>query len=422
MKDLSAWLSYLEKLHPSEIELGLDRVKSVADKLSLDFSNKTIISVAGTNGKGSTTCFLESLLLKTGKKVGVYRSPHLLRYNERVSLNGDAVSDYALCNAFAKIEEARNEVSLTYFEFGTLAALLIFSENDLDYLVLEVGLGGRLDAVNIVDSDLAIITNVALDHIQWLGDTREKIAYEKSGIMRADKLVLYGESDIPNSVIRYANQVGANLLVRDQDFYSQTKLGKWLWSGIDHFGQTQNLEVNCKRGSMLDSFSDNAALALQAMLLLEENFYENAEADISAALSNIEIPGRFQVIQRGYTLILDVAHNPHAMAKLANNIKLCFPGRKVHVLAAMLADKDHLNSLKYLAPVASSWYVSSLEGSRGSEAKMLYNELQNIGQSRVFAYNSVAQAFKDIERTISSEDVLLVTGSFYTVAAVLELI
>tara|TARA_R110000824_G_scaffold288508_2_gene476621 strand:+ start:202797 stop:204053 length:1257 start_codon:yes stop_codon:yes gene_type:complete len=415
---LAAWLAYLETLHPREIELGLERIKQVADKFNLDFSRQTVIAIGGTNGKGSTSSFLENLLADHAKHVGVYRSPHLLNYNERVCVDGKPVSDEALCLAFDKIEQARADISLSYFEFGTLAALLIFAERQVDYLLLEVGLGGRLDAVNIIDADLAIITNIALDHTEWLGDTREKIAYEKAGIMRKSKPVLFGDSDSPASVLQQAELIGARLYKAGSDFSYSQKASLWCWRGQDQAEKKIEIEIQSRHLTLLDMFPSNAALALQAFVLLESNYSVHM---IERALNRTSVPGRFQILQRKSLVVLDVAHNPHAMAMLATNLKRCFPDKSIHILIAMLSTKDYKNSLQNLLPLADSWHVASLQNSRGSPAKILYNELQNSEQNQVKMYDSVKSAFHAAERQLQADDLLLVTGSFYTVAEVLEL-
>ncbi len=417
--NLSDWLAYLETLHPAEIELGLDRVRLVADTLDLDFSSKTVISIAGTNGKGSTSCFLESLLLSAGKSTGLYSSPHLLKYNERISINGSHINDALLCEAFSRIEQARKDTSLTYFEFGTLAALLIFAESKLDYLILEVGLGGRLDAVNIIDADLAIITNIALDHTEWLGDSREKIAFEKGGIIRQDKPVIFGENDIPESLLKQVKLLHAQLyqLGREFDYYSTAS--HWVWQGRDGDQKQYSFEIKVSPASLLDFFPSNAALALQAMLLLD---VEISTKQMNIGLSQAKLAGRFQILDRGFKLVLDVAHNPHAAKLLAKNIKRYFPHKTIHVVVAMLSNKDFEQTLLTLQEISRSWYVASLENSRGSEAKMLYNKLQVSAQNSISLFDSVQDAFQKAEQDMQENDVLLITGSFLTVAAVLEMI
>lgn len=417
--NLSAWLSYLETLHPTEIDLGLDRVSLVAAELELDFSSKTIISIAGTNGKGSTSCFLANLLLAAGKSVGLYSSPHILKYNERITINGSHVENQALCKAFSRIEQARKEVSLTYFEFGTLAALLIFAESNVEYLVLEVGLGGRLDAVNIVDADIAIITNIALDHTQWLGDTREKIAFEKAGIIRQGRPVIIGEQDMPLSLQSQIIHKHAALYQRGKDFDAYIANAHWCWQGLNTKQEQCSYEIKLPPASLLSFYPANASMSLQAFLLLN---LDPTEALLERAFKQAVLSGRFQIMERAYTLVLDVAHNPHAVAYLCENIRHYLPERNIHILLAMLSDKDTKKILAVLQEIACSWYLASLENSRGSKANMLYNELQISARNKAFMFDSVEDAFREAEKNMQADDVLLVTGSFYTVANVLELI
>lgn len=416
---LAEWLTYLETLHPNEIELGLERIRVVADKLNLDFSSKTVITIGGTNGKGSTSSFLESLLQSAGKSTGRYSSPHLLKYNERISINGTNIDDSSLCQAFSRVEEAREDSSLTYFEFGTLAALLIFAETKLDYIILEVGLGGRLDAVNIIDADLAIITNIALDHTEWLGDTREKIAFEKAGIIRQDKPVIFGEKDIPESLLTQVKFMHAHLYLLSKDFDWHNSDMHWVWQGSDRDCKQHCIEIKVNPASLFYFFPSNAALAMQAMLLLG---FEINSKNLKIGLGQAGLAGRFQISDRGYPLVLDVAHNPHAAEHLAENMKRYFPDKTINIVIAMLSDKDIGQTLRNLQEISCSWYVASLENSRGSEAKMLYNELQFFAQNTVSMFGSVREAFHKAEQDMQANEVLLVTGSFYTVAAVLELI
>jgi dihydrofolate synthase/folylpolyglutamate synthase len=417
--NLSAWLSYLETLHPKEIDLGLDRVAHVAKELELDFSSKTVINIAGTNGKGSTSCFLAKLLQKAGKSVGLYSSPHILEYNERILVNGKAVEDAVLCHAFALIEQARGDISLTYFEFGTLAALRVFVESELDYLVLEVGLGGRLDAVNIVDADLSIITNIALDHTEWLGETREQIAFEKAGIIRAGCPVIFGENDMPQSLAAEIASKQAKLYQSGKAFNAKLENNVWHWQGENINGEEINFQIKPPPASMLSFYSENAAMSLQAFLLLGMDI---SRALLEKAFTQAALTGRFQIIHRGYTLVLDVAHNPHAAAFLCQNIKHCFPARKVHMLVGMLSDKDVQKTLNALGGITSTWYLASLQNSRGSDSNMLYNALGQAVQSQAFRFDSVQSAFHEAEKNIQPDELLVVTGSFYTVADVLEMI
>lgn len=417
--NLSGWLTHLETLHPEEIELGLDRVRKVALELGLDFRSKTVVSVAGTNGKGSTSCFLESLLLASGKSIGLYSSPHLLKYNERIRVNGAYIEDSILCHAFSRIDQARKEITLTYFEFSTLAALLIFSESEIDYIILEVGLGGRLDAVNIIDANIAIITNIALDHTEWLGDTREKIAFEKAGIIREGRAVIFGEDCMPESLGKQIKAMHAKLYQHGKDFDSSSSNGNWCWRGEGFNREQCGRLIKISRASLLDCFPSNGAMALQAASLLNIDISEKM---IEQAYTRATLPGRFQVEERGYTLVLDVAHNAHAAQNLSKNIQYYFPNKSIHILIGMSSNKDTQKTLASLQEIAVSWYVASLKNRRGTDAEMLYNELQISVQKRVCMFNSVQDAFLEAEQNMEAKDVLLVTGSFYTVAGVLELI
>ena len=263
-RSLGEWLAYLEQLHPSAIDMGLERSREVAQRLGLGKPAPLVVTVTGTNGKGSTCAFLASLIAAQGQRVGVYSSPHLLRYNERVLLDGREASDEELCQAFAAVEAARGEISLTYFEMGTLAAFWLFERAQLDAVVLEVGLGGRLDAVNLVDADLALITSIGLDHADWLGDTRESVAFEKAGIMRAGMPALCGDLDPPQPLLEQAVTLDTPLFLRGRDYDLSVQAQDWSWYGLDAQGQVLRLE----QLPLLDLPMENAALALQAYALL----------------------------------------------------------------------------------------------------------------------------------------------------------
>ncbi len=416
---LSKWLVYLESLHPSEIDLGLDRNLKVSEKLDIDLSDKKIITVAGTNGKGSCICLLNNILLAAGFKTGAYTSPHISRYNERVSINNHLATDRELCNAFIEIEKVRSlaGIQLTYFEFGTLAALLLFSNQEIDYVLLEVGLGGRLDAVNIIDADVSILTNIALDHTDWLGDTRESIGFEKAGIFRSGKPAILGDLDMPDSVLQQAARIGSDLFSLGKEFQGNWTDGqsKWHWVGVNPEGKTVSFQGLPHSGFALN----NLAAVVQALMLTIDDL---AETEISQGISNATLPGRFQQIQKNYTLILDVAHNPHAAVNLKRNLLRHFPDRQYRIMVAMLKDKDSFQFLKELKGLDAKWYVGEIEHDRGSEAKILYNQLLEHGESSVMCFDTVEQAFKAADADAQSEDVVLITGSFYTVSAVSQLV
>jgi dihydrofolate synthase / folylpolyglutamate synthase len=427
-RTLQDWLQWLEQLHPSTIDLGLERVRKVRDRMDLDFGSTQIVIVGGTNGKGSTVAMLGNILMAAGHTVASYTSPHLLTYNERVSLNGQPADDAALCDAFAAVEAVRGDVSLTYFEFGTLAALHYFASRRPDFMILEVGLGGRLDAVNIMEPDLSILTNVALDHMDWLGSTREQIGFEKAGIFRTGKVAIYGEADMPASVRDHAGAISARLLHNTEHYQWQQDAHSWHWQGLTGTGESMTLD-----GLPLVPFPlDNSAAVIQALQCLRGQF---TREHIHQGLVATSLPGRFQSLEyQGVKVILDVAHNPHAAANLARNIQTRLKGCKVHLVLGMLADKDSSSVVQLLAPVVSQIHAATLHGERGSAAKILYNHAHQAGMSAVTCHETVASAFEaacaaaragmeaDAEAKVEAKGVVVVTGSFFTVAAVLELI
>lgn len=418
-RSLSEWLEWLERLHPSTIELGLERVRRVHERLDLDLSHSRILIVGGTNGKGSSVAMLAGTLRAAGHSVGTYTSPHLLRYNERVTLDGVEATDAELCEAFAAVEAVRGEVSLTYFEYGTLAALVLFAKKRPDYLIMEVGLGGRLDAVNIVEPELSILTNVALDHLDWLGDTREAIGREKAGIFRAGKSALYGESDMPQSVLSEAERIGAQLLRKGVDFAWEEQGATWNWRGRSANGERIALEGLPRNGFPLD----NAAAVVQALQLLEPGL---PRAALDKGLAEAVVAGRFQRVEyKGRRVILDVAHNPHAATYLAYNLRhRVRPNQNGRILLvlAMLGDKDSAGVVQFLAPCADRIYAASLGGERGSSAEIIYNHARRFGHAQITCHSNVQEAFQTAHAEAEVDDTIIVTGSFFTVAAVLELI
>lgn len=415
-RTLDEWLRRLEQLHPVTIELGLERVRAVYERMHVDFAGTKLVIVGGTNGKGSTCTMLTRVLMAAGMHVGTYTSPHLLRYNERVTVDGREVSDDDLCKAFTAVEAVRGDVSLTYFEFGTLAALQCFADRKLDVVILEVGLGGRLDAVNIVEPDVSILTNVALDHMDWLGDTRDKIGFEKAGIFRAGRPAIYGERDMPQAVADTARKLGAQLLRLGTDYSWERSGDSWRWEG-----QAASGERRWFTELPLVPFPlDNAAAMLQALMCLDVPF---SPAQLRKGLLTSELSGRFQELRyKGVRVIADVAHNPHAAANLAINIETRLKGHPVRLVIGMLNDKDSSTVVRQLAPLVLHTYAATLVGERGSPAEIIYNHAQESGLSAVTCHDSVAEAFEAACAAASPDDVVVVTGSFFTVAAVLELI
>ena len=416
-RSLADWLAYLEQLHPTAIDMGLDRVRAVAARMAMTRPAPLVATVTGTNGKGSTCAFIASLLNAQGLKIGSYSSPHLLRYNERVLLSGREASDAELCEAFAVVEAARGEISLTYFEMGTLAAFWLFERAGLDAVVLEVGLGGRLDAVNIVDADLAVITNIGLDHADWLGNSRESVAYEKAGILREGKPALCGDLDPPQPLLDHANSLSAPLLLRGRDFDLAMGAGDWHWRGVDAAGAPLELHGL----PLLTLPMENAALALQAYAMLGLPW---DPARLARALLQTRVVGRLdsrQVVWNGrrIALLLDVGHNPHAAAFLAQRLEQRpVAGTRLAVFG-LLADKDLSGVLDALVPSISDWAVAPLPTPRTQSATQLAQALLERGAS-VSEYATIEQALEAQCARAESVDEILVFGSFYCVAAALE--
>ncbi len=415
-RTLADWLSYLEQLHPTAIDMGLERSREVASRLGLSRPAPKVITVTGTNGKGSTCAFLAALLRAQGLKVGVYSSPHLLRYNERVQLNGQEASDQALCDAFAAVEAARGEISLTYFEMGTLAAFWLFQHAALDAVVLEVGLGGRLDAVNLVDADLALVTSIGLDHADWLGDTRESVAFEKAGIFRPGKPALCGDLDPPQPLLAQANALSAPLFLRGRDFDLAQGEANWHWRGVSASGQVLELHDL----PVLDLPMENAALALQAYALLGMPWQPDA---LQAALLGTRVTGRLdrrQIDWRGkrVSLLLDVGHNPHAAEYLAARLAARpVAGRRLAVFG-LLSDKDLPGVLRPLQGCLANWAVAPLPTPRTRSVSELQAALTNLHAS-VSVHQNIAAALEAQCEQATPDDEILVFGSFYSVAEAL---
>ncbi|CCP03827.1 dihydrofolate:folylpolyglutamate synthetase [Erwinia amylovora Ea644] len=400
---LAAWLHYLEHLHSQAIDLGLERVQCVATALDLLTPAPVVITVAGTNGKGTTCRTLETLLLAAGYRVGVYSSPHLVRYTERVRVQGEELAETAHTASFTAIEAGRAATSLTYFEFGTLSALWLFKQARLDVVILEVGLGGRLDATNIVNADVAVVTSIALDHTDWLGTDRESIGREKAGIFRKGKPAVVGEPDMPGSIAVIAAEKGAQLCQRDRDWSYQVNGDSW--SFHDASGSIEHLPLP-------QVPLPNAATALAA---LRASTLEVEEAIIRRSLHQAILPGRFQTVSESPRVILDVAHNPHAAKYLAGRLAEIKGEAKVHAVVGMLHDKDIAGTLACLAPQVDYWYCAPLEGPRGASAEQLMTHL-NAAQS----FASVTAAWHHALMQARQQDIVLVCGSFHTVAHVME--
>ncbi|GGJ79993.1 bifunctional tetrahydrofolate synthase/dihydrofolate synthase [Pseudomonas matsuisoli] len=416
-RTLAEWLSYLEQLHPNAIDMGLDRCEEVARRLGLSRPAKQVVTVSGTNGKGSTCAFVAALVRSQGLKVGVYSSPHLLRYNERVQIDGAEADDAALCAAFEAVDAARGEITLTYFEMGTLAAFWLFGRAALDVAVLEVGLGGRLDAVNIVDADIALISSIGLDHAEWLGDTRESVAAEKAGIFRPGQRAVCGDLDPPAVLIDIAQEKGTELLRRGADYEVTIGSDSWQWRGVTGTGEPLSLHAL----PMFDLPMENAGLALQAYALLG---YPWVPEQISAALANTRMHGRLErhLLERDgqrFSLLLDVGHNPHAAAYLAERLNArALTGGRLAVFG-LLADKDLEGVLAPLLPVVHEWGVAPLPTARTRPAETLKAAL-DASSATATVYPDVRTALDAQYQKARTGDEIIVLGSFYCVAEALE--
>ena len=411
-RNLSEWLTWMEQCHPSEIELGLDRIRQVAQNLAFDFTDSTVVTVAGTNGKGSTVSYLNSIYHQAGYSVGSFTSPHFIEYNERVRLNGLNASDELLCDAFEKIDQARGEIPLTYFEFGTLAALVIFSEAKPDLVLLEVGLGGRLDAVNIIDADISVVTTVALDHTDWLGDDRDVIGYEKAGVFRSGKPAICGDLNPPYTVAEHAGKIGAELHQADKEFSFQQLDQQWQWQGLNVQGQVVCIdEIPVPQLPL-----QNASTALQVCQFID---LEITEEQLKRGVSTASLTGRMQHIERDETHYwLDVAHNPEAAELLQQRVKE-LSGSKILVLG-MLADKDCQQVIQLLEPVFDQIYLVSLNVPRGQTAGQLESMFSDT--SNVQTGTDVHAVIESIKRLNIAAENVIIAGSFYTVADALTVL
>lgn len=403
---LDQWLIYLNEVHPSNIELGLERVSAVYQHLYLGFTDKQVVTVAGTNGKGTTCALIEQGLLISGKTVGVYSSPHLIDYRERVRVQGGMLSVQAHCDAFLKVEHARKDIPLTYFEFGALAAFQLLADANVDYLLLEIGLGGRLDAVNIIDPDVAVITGIDLDHQDWLGDTKEQIAKEKAGIFRKNIPAIIGDPAPPKSLETAAEYYQVKAKWQAKDFiYGVNQNGFYWRSATQEYSALPIPNIPLQ----------NASTALQ---VLEVLMLKLSQEQMSHVFKSTTLPGRRQIIQTQPTVMLDVAHNPQAVTLLARDLK-SKGYKRIIAVVAMLADKDIVETLKPMLEQVNQWHCASLQVPRGATASQLVCELSFA--KKVLDFGTVEQAYIAALNKAGTEDCIIVFGSFFTVAEILNL-
>ena len=419
MNSLESWLAHCERLHPHTIDMGLDRVQEVVKRLGLRFE-ACVITVAGTNGKGSTCAMLEACLLQAGYRTGVYTSPHLVHFQERCRIHGELVQPDDLLPNFAKVEAARkqgSEISLTYFEFTTLAILSLMADANLDVAILEVGLGGRLDAVNVVDADCAVITSIDLDHTELLGPDRESIGFEKSGIMRSGKPVVVSDPVPPESVLAHAASIGADLWQFGKDFNFTGDKQQWAWAGRGR--RYSGLAYPALRGA---NQLINASGVLAALEAVRSRLPVTAQA-IRNGLAMVELPGRFQIIPGQPTLVLDVAHNPHAVAALSENLDAMGFYPTTHAVFGAMADKDVSAIMARVGVLVDRWYFCDLPTARAASALDLQKQWQQTNTRKNVTSNTYADPQAALEAAVAAAgpaDRIVVFGSFFTVGGVLK--
>ena len=416
MKTLDDWLAHCEQLHPKTIDMGLDRVRAVAERMGLRF-DCPVFTVAGTNGKGSTCAMLEAILTQAGFRTGLFTSPHLVRFEERCRIRGQNVDAADLIAAFARVESARAEISLTYFEFTTLAILDTLARAGLDAVILEVGLGGRLDAVNIIDTDCAIITSIDIDHAELLGDTREKIGFEKAGILRTGRPAIVSDPVPPQSVIDRATEIGADLWLLGRDFNSSGDKQQWAWAGRGR--RYAGLAHPALRGA---NQLINASGVLAALTAMRQQLPVTAQA-VRNGLGLVDLPGRFQVVPGQPALVLDVAHNPHSVAALALNLDAMGFYPTTHAVFGAMADKDLAPMLHRMDPLVDRWYFADLPTPRAASGAALQAAWQALTQRKDASsavFSQPLDALHAAAAKAQAADRIVVFGSFYTVGGVLE--
>jgi len=414
--NLTDWLGYIESIHPSTIDLTLERIKIVIERLNLDISFP-ILTVGGTNGKGSTCSILESIYREAGYKVACYTSPHFLNFNERIKIQTLAVSDEVICEAFSRIESAREGVTLTYFEYGTIAAMIIFSEAHVDVAILEVGLGGRLDAVNVFDADCAIVTTVDLDHMDYLGHTREAIGFEKAGIYRTEKTSICGDFDPPQSLIKHAELIHADLKIIGKDFGYEAHHDSFDFLIDSTF--VMNLPLPKLQGDFQLANATNALMAVKAM----EDKLPLTEISIQKGITLTLLPGRFQEVKKMPSLILDVAHNPQAARSLSHNLKThVVPGKTIAVFS-ILKDKDIFGVINELNLDIDDWFIAEIQNERAASIENISNTIQKINLSaHIEAFKNIQEAYQFASKEVTRNDRIIVFGSFFTVADIMKII
>ena len=411
---LDEWLEWQLTLNPTEIRLGLDRVGAVWKKIHPAPITAQVITVSGTNGKGSSVAFLREILTASGYRVGCYTSPHLSRYNERILVDGQEAADGAICGAFEVIDQMRGEIPLTYFEFGTLVALLLFCKADLDVIILEVGLGGRLDAVNIIDADVALITTIDLDHMDWLGNTRETIGYEKAGIMRPGRPAIFAGENVPDSVLRHAREIGCPLFLAGRDFSFSSTEQSWEWQAGS--SKRHSLPLPTLRGR----FQLNNAAAVLMVLEQVKNRLPVDQQGVRSGLLSAKVPGRFELVGKEPVVILDVAHNPEAARALSANLGDMYCAGESVAVFSMLGDKDIDQVVATMSGVVDRWHICPLSTQRAAGIEELQTSLQRSGISpgKISVFPDCVAALAAARDCAGPQGRVVAFGSVYLVGAV----
>ena len=412
---VNEWLEWQQTVHPLNIDFKLERILSVYEKLDVAKVAEKIITVAGTNGKGSTVSFLESILCKNNINVGTFTSPHILKYNERIKINGKEIDDESLLNVFELIDQKRGNTTLTYFEFATLSAFYLFSKADLDVVVLEVGLGGRLDATNIIDSDISIITSIGIDHTEFLGDTIDSIALEKAGVMRPFKKCIFAQENPPSVLYKYSKNKSVNLLTHNNDYTVNRYSDSWsIVSKAIEIHDIPNLKMI---GDYQYNYATASVIALNNIL---PEALSNQEL-LRNALCDTMIPGRFQYLQHSPDIILDVAHNEDAAKSLAKNIKR-LGYKNIHVVLGILADKDVYSIVKPFSLLVNHWHIGTISSERGMNAEEIKFRIKSLFKNKfsIETYDSISAAYYRAVNQQDDNTLILVYGSFYTVSEALQ--
>ena len=413
-RTLDDWLNWQQQLHPKNIDFKIERIKSVYKKLNISKIAKKIIIVAGTNGKGSTVAILESILHEAKYKVGSFTSPHILDYNERIKVSKETLNDEKIIQAFEVINEIRGNTTLTYFEFATLAAFYIFSKSDLDYAILEVGLGGRLDATNIINSDISIITSIGIDHTEFLGTSINSIAYEKAGVMRPFCYSIYAGVNPPSALMTHAAECKANFIHLQNEFSHKIYSDHWVWKSRK--GQEYSLPLLPLTG---DFQYNHASASLQCLEILQEDVFTDL-ANLKNGINNITLLGRYQIWSRKPEVIIDVAHNEDSALKLFDNINK-EEKKKTFAVIGLLNDKDVYSLIKPLSNIIEKWYVGTINSDRGMNSNEIKERMKSlVDNNNIICANTMTEAFTNAYSQLNENDRLIVYGSFYTVSEFLN--